>query len=114
MGSKGRVRAVLQELLVAQQIGLPSLSWDPKVPYCVHKMPPQVPIVGQMNQFLTFLPHFLNIILPFTPSKWSLPMRFSDQITVHFSPQHTTCYAYLIDHLIMKYHMADITIEAYL
>jgi hypothetical protein len=105
-----KVRAVLQKLLVAQQIDIPRLLWDPKVHYCVHKIPPQVLILGQMNQFLNFPSQFLNIILPFMPSKWSLPMRFSDQETVHFAPQHTACSAYLTDHLIMKYHMPDIII----
>jgi hypothetical protein len=83
---------------------IPRLLWDPKFHCRVHKSPPLVPLVRQMNLVHIFPSNFSrihsNIILLRTPrsSRWFLRFGFPIRILYEFltDTMRATCPAYLI------------------
>ena len=67
-------------------------------PESIHKFPPPVPILSQLDPVHTptsdFLKICLNVILPSTPqsSKWFLSLRFPQQNSLYASPLPHTYY----------------------
>ena len=77
---------------------IPRILWNPMVHYCIHKCPPPVPILSQLDPLHTTISQFLkihlNINLPSTPGspKRSLSIRFTHRKYVYAFPLPHTRY----------------------
>jgi hypothetical protein len=83
------------QFLASQEI--PCILWNPNVPCRIHKRPPPVPILSQINPFHASPStswRWILILSPSTPGspKWSLSLRFPHQNPVYASAVSHTCY----------------------
>ena len=89
---------------------IPRILWNPKFHHRIHKCPPPVHILSQLDPVHTSTSHLLkihlNIIVPSTPgsSKWSLSFSFPHQTPVYTSPVPQTSYMSRPTHSCRLYH----------
>jgi hypothetical protein len=93
---------------------IPHILWDPKVHYHIHKWPPPVPVLSQLDPVHNPTSHLLkihlNIILPSTSwyPQWSIYARFLHQTPAHTSPLPHTRYMPHSSHSSRFYHQYNI------
>ena len=92
---------------VSQEI--PRVLWNTNVHYRIHKGPPSIPILNQINPVhaptFNFLKIQLNIIIPSKPRsfKWFFSLRFPHQTPVYNAPLPHTCYIPIPSHSSPQY-----------
>jgi hypothetical protein len=98
---------------------IPRILWHPKVLNRIHKYPPAVPILSQLDPvhkptFYVLKIHLI-IILPSTPQspKWSLSLRFPHQNPEYAFPITHTRYIPHSSHSSRFYHPNYISISIY-
>ena len=104
-------RVLLEKLTGLQLVKkFPAFYGNRKVHYRIHKCPPPVPILSQLDPVHIPTTHLLkihlNIILPSTPGspQWSLSLRFPHQNPVYASPLPHTRYVSRPSHSSLFYH----------
>jgi hypothetical protein len=81
---------------------LPSILWNPKLHYHVHKSPPIVPILSQINPVHTIPSYLRSILILSTHLRLGLPSGLfpsaspTNILYGFFSPIRSTCHAHLI------------------
>ena len=95
-----------KQFLASQEI--PCILWNSNVHYRIHKRPPTVLIIRQINPFflIQFLKIHFNIFLLSKPgsSKWCPSLRFPQQNHVYAPPIPHTCYTPHPPHYTWFYH----------
>ena len=85
---------------------IPRIVWNPKVHYRIHRCPPPIPILSQLDPARTPISHFLKIVTstPGSP-KWSLSLRLHYQNPVYATPLAHTRYMPRPSHSSRCYHL---------